>query len=65
MVTFPDFPECMTEGDNMEEAYKMAIDVLDFNLSTETNEIFPAVSNVKDIQEDGVIIMIPLNLDDY
>ena len=27
-VTFPDLPECMTQGDNMEEAYNMAVDAL-------------------------------------
>ena len=27
-VTFPDFPECMTQGDDMQEAYEMAVDAL-------------------------------------
>lgn len=27
-VTFPDFPECMTQGDNMQQAYEMAVDAL-------------------------------------
>lgn len=27
-ITFPDFPECMTQGDNMQEAYEMAVDAL-------------------------------------
>ena len=27
-VSFPDFPECLTEGDNMEQAYDMAVDAL-------------------------------------
>lgn len=27
-ITFPDFPECMTQGDTLEEAYEMAIDAL-------------------------------------
>ncbi|MEG0692282.1 MAG: type II toxin-antitoxin system HicB family antitoxin [Oscillospiraceae bacterium] len=27
-VDFPDFPECITEGDSLEEAYSMAFDVL-------------------------------------
>ena len=26
-VTFPDFPECFTEGDNMELAYEMAVEL--------------------------------------
>ena len=32
-VTFPDFPECMTQGDNMQEAYEMAVDALGLTLS--------------------------------
>lgn len=27
-VTFPDFPECMTQGDDIQEAYEMASDAL-------------------------------------
>lgn len=27
-VTFPDFPECMTQGDDMQQAYEMAADAL-------------------------------------
>ena len=27
-VTFPDIPECMTQGEDMAEAYEMAVDAL-------------------------------------
>lgn len=27
-ITFPDLPECMTQGDNMDDAYEMASDAL-------------------------------------
>ena len=27
-ISFPDFPECMTQGDSLEEAYKMAVEAL-------------------------------------
>ena len=27
-VSFPDLPECMTQGDSMNEAYEMAVDAL-------------------------------------
>ena len=27
-ITFPDFPECLTQGGNMQEAYEMAVDAL-------------------------------------
>lgn len=32
-VTFPDFPECMTQGDDMSEAYQMAFDALGLTIS--------------------------------
>lgn len=25
-ISFPDFPECMTQGENIEEAYNMAVE---------------------------------------
>ena len=30
-ITFPDLPECMTQGDNMQEAYEMAADILGYD----------------------------------
>ena len=27
-ITFPDFPECMTQGENMQDAYEMSWDAL-------------------------------------
>ena len=27
-ITFPDLPECMTQGDNMQEDYEMAVEAL-------------------------------------
>lgn len=46
-VTFPDLPECMTQGDNMEEAYTMAVDALGLCLTDMDKEHipFPAASS--------------------
>ena len=46
-VTFPDLPECMTQGDNMEEAYNMAVDALGLCLIDMDKEHipFPAASS--------------------
>ena len=27
-ISFPDFPECLTQGDSVEEAYKMAVEAI-------------------------------------
>ena len=32
-VSFPDLPECLTEGDTMEEAYAMAVKALGLSLT--------------------------------
>lgn len=37
-VTFPDMPECMTQGDNMQEAYEMAVDALGLALTSRSEE---------------------------
>ncbi|MCI8572275.1 MAG: type II toxin-antitoxin system HicB family antitoxin [Lachnospiraceae bacterium] len=37
-VTFPDIPECMTQGDDMQQAYEMAVDALGLALSSRKEE---------------------------
>lgn len=40
-ITFPDFPECFTDGDNMEQAYEMAVDALGLTLTSRQEEKLP------------------------
>ena len=40
-VTFPDLPECMTQGDNMQEAYEYAVDALGLALTSREHEKQP------------------------
>ena len=37
-ITFPDLPECMTQGDSMQEAYEMAVDALGLALTSREQE---------------------------
>ncbi len=37
-ITFPDIPECMTQGDDMQEAYEMAVDALGLALTSREEE---------------------------
>lgn len=37
-ITFPDIPECMTQGDDMQEAYEMAVDALGLALASREQE---------------------------
>ena len=61
-ITFPDLPECMTQGDSMQEAYEMAVDALGLALTSREQEKqpIPAASEVNQIpvgkDENCVII---------
>lgn len=50
-ITFPDLPECMTQGDNMQEAYEMAVDALGLALTSREQEKqeIPAASELNQI----------------
>lgn len=37
-ITFPDLPECMTQGDDMQNAYEMAVDALGLAISSRKRE---------------------------
>lgn len=64
-ISFPDIPECLTEGDNMEEAYNMAIDALGLCLSDmEKNNItFPSPSSVDKITVDKDAVLVVIEFD--
>ncbi|MCD7715491.1 MAG: type II toxin-antitoxin system HicB family antitoxin [Lachnospiraceae bacterium] len=66
-VTFPDIPECVTEGDDMEEAYSMAVDALGLALTErmKEKEVLPEASKVEDITEDGTVVVIQFDLAEY
>ena len=66
-ITFPDIPECITEGDNMEEAYNMAVDALGLALTDRIKEKqdLPKASEVDDIKEDGTVVVVQFDLAEY
>ncbi len=68
-VTFPDIPECLTEGDNISEAYKMAYEALGLALSEriKNNESLPVPSSPRTIpvNEDEYPILVEFNLFEY
>lgn len=68
-VSFPDVPEALTEGDNMQEAYEMAVDCLGLALSVkaEENEIFPTPSVPENIQlnADEFLVVVEFDFLDY
>ena len=50
-ISFPDFPECLTEGDDITQAYEMAVDALGFAITSRKTEkeIIPQASEPSDV----------------
>lgn len=65
-VTFPDVPECMTQGDDMTEAYEMAVDALGLAITSreDEKEEIPVASEPFDIEtkENEVCVVIEFDL---
>ena len=53
-VSFPDIPECLTEGDDMEKAYEMAVDALGLALTSrkEEGDVIPVPSAIDEIKNN-------------
>lgn len=68
-VTFPDIPECMTQGEDMQDAYEMAVDALGLSLTTmeEEKENIPAASMPKDIklEENSFLVVVEFDMEAY
>lgn len=67
-VSFPDFPECLTEGDDMDHAYEMAFEALGLAITSrkEEGECIPTPSPIESINaEDGTIIIINFDMMEY
>lgn len=68
-VTFPDIPECMTQGEDMQQAYQMAVDVLGLSLTSmeDMGQEFPRASAPDQIEdlEDGFLMVIEFDLMEY
>ena len=63
-VSFPDIPECLTQGDNIQQAYEMAMDAL--GLSLTTMKELPKASEPENIQtDDGFLVIVEFNLAEY
>lgn len=68
-VTFPDIPECMTQGDDMQQAYEMAVEALGLSLASmedEKTEI-PVASRPQDIQSevDSFLVVVEFDMAEY
>ncbi len=67
-VSYPDFPECLTEGHSMENAYDMAVDALGIVLSymEEQKEKIPKPTSPDMVyEEDGYVVIIEFDMSAY
>ena len=67
-VTFPDMPECMTQGEDMTHAYEMAVEALGLAITSrlEEKETIPVASQPDEInQEDGFLVVVEFDILEY
>lgn len=69
-VSFPDLPECLTEGDSMEEAYQMASEALGLALTDRihNHEPIPSPSAPNQLSLDNAadsIVILHFDMDAY
>ena len=67
-VTFPDIPECMTQGEDIQQAYEMAADALGLvltDMEMEGAEI-PKASSLDEVDpEDGILVIVEFDIAEY
>lgn len=68
-ISFPDFPDCLTQGETMNEAYDMAVDALGLCITDLLKEKshLPEPSSPKDVilDPDALLLVIGFNLEEY
>ena len=67
-VSFPDFPECLTEGDDMKQAYEMAVDALGLEITNRKKEglEIPEPSNPEELLiKEGVLMIVHFDMLEY
>ena len=68
-ISFPDFPECMTQGETIEEAYEMAVEAMGLCIDDRlrNEESLPEVSAPVDyiLQEGDFSCLIEFDLVQY
>lgn len=64
-ISFPDLPECLTEGNDMQEAYEMSVDALGLCLTSRIteNEDIPTPTLPEDILLDSDSFLVVIEFD--
>lgn len=68
-VTFPDIPECMTQGEDMQQAYEMTVEALGLSITTmeEEGEELPKASAPDMVltEEGSFLVVVEFDLMEY
>jgi antitoxin HicB len=67
-VSFPDLPECLTEGDDMQQAHEMAVDALGISLTSRKaeGELIPKPTEINKVDaEDGILAVVEFDMMEY
>ena len=67
-ISFPDLPECFTEGEDMAQAYKMAVEALGLAIVSrkENQEEIPEATEIDKIDPgDGRVVIVEFDLLEY
>ena len=64
-ISFPDIPECLTQGETMDEAYEMAVDALGLALTSrvEEGQPIPSASDPSSITMDPDSFVVVVEFD--
>ena len=67
-ISFPDFPECFTEGDDITQAYEMAVEALGLAVTSrkKEKEENPAPTEIDKLSlEDGILVIVEFDMLEY
>lgn len=66
-ITFPDFPECMTQGENMQDSYSMAYDALELAVASrlENDEPLPTEPHTCPFDTNSFSVIVPFFFKKY
>ena len=64
-ISFPDIPECLTQGDDMAQAYEMAVDALGLALTCREKDLqpIPSSSNPTVITPEANSFLVAIEFD--
>lgn len=67
-ISFPDFPECFTEGDDITQAYEMAVEALGLAVTSrkKEKEEIPVPTEIDKLSlEDGILVIVEFDMLEY